>query len=335
MSNYKKKFLKQKGQVAVIITILIACLLGAVALVIDVGSLYQKRGFFQNVADSAALAGVQELPESPDSAVLTAVDYAARNNVDIAYDCRDYTSEDVEISSTLSTDDTIKVTLSNREAPLYFARIFGEDTVSLGASATAMVGSPSQMFGVVPWAAIVPEGTNWAYWLQQVVGDDMIISGDMDQSDFYAWDTTDHPGGWNQRYRDRIIYGYSSPLSVGDTIYARDINIAQTINATNTRVGVWDPFYDIVEYDDYLGILRLIKDDTQFVIVPLIYEIRNPRWPEETEILAFTPFVLVGIEGHGNRRRVVGRFINQAIIINESDIGGVDLTGIKVIRLVR
>jgi Flp pilus assembly protein TadG len=348
MYEYKKKFLKQKGQAAVIVTILIVCLLGAVALVIDIGSLYQKRGFFQNVADASALAGVQELPEDRDAAVLAAVDYAARNNVDIIYNCRDYTSEEIEISSTLSINDTITVALSNREAPLYFAKIFGQDTVSLGASATAMVGSPSQLFGVVPWAAIVPERENWASWLRQVVGDDMIISGDMDESDFYAWDDTDHPGGWIQRYMDRIIDGYSKPLEVGDIIYAREINIEQTIKATDIRVGIWDPFYDIVEYD-YSGIYRLIKDDTQFVIVPLVREIRmlgwpgpgwpGPGWPEKTEILAFAPFVLVEKDyghgpGHGNRR-IIGRFINQAIIINESDIEGIDQSGIKVVRLVR
>lgn len=331
--NYKKKISGQKGQVAAIVTVLIVCLIGIVALVIDVGSLYQKKGFFQRVADAAALAGAQELPESTNDALLSAVNYADMNDVDIPYDCRDYTSEEIEFSSTLSPNDTITVALANREAPLYFGKIFGGDTVSLGASATAMIGSPSQMFGVVPWAAIIPEGSNWEYWLQQVIGDDMIISRDIDQSDFYAWDDTDHPGGWNHRYRDRIINGYSEPLSVGDTIYARGINIAQTVSATNTRVGTWDPFYDIVENDS--GILRLIQNDTQFVIVPLIYEIRRPRWPEETEILAFAPFVLVSIEGSGNRRRVIGRFIDQAIIINNSDVMAVDQTGIRVVRLTR
>lgn len=333
--NYKKKFLEQKGQVAAIVTVLIVCLIGIVALVIDIGSLYQKKGFFQRVADAAALAGVQDLPGSTSDALLAAVGYADMNDVDIPYDCRDYTSEEIEFSSTLSLNDTITVAIANREAPLYFGKIFGEDTVSLGASATAMIGSPSQMFGVVPWAAVIPRGVNWAYWLQQVIGDDMIISRNINQSDFYAWDDTYRPNGWNQRYRDRIINGYSEPLSVGDTIYARGINIAQTISATNTRVGIWDPFDDIVEYDDTLGILRLIKSDTQFVIVPLIYEINRPRWPEETEILAFAPFVLVRIEGTGNRRRVIGRFIDQAIIINNSDIIAVDQSGIRVVRLTR
>ncbi len=84
--NYKKKISGQKGQVAAIVTVLIVCLIGIVALVIDVGSLYQKKGFFQRVADAAALAGVQELPESTSNAVLSAVGYAEMNDVYIKFE---------------------------------------------------------------------------------------------------------------------------------------------------------------------------------------------------------------------------------------------------------
>jgi Flp pilus assembly protein TadG len=337
MQDYKKKFLRQKGQVAVIVTMLIVCLLGAVALVIDIGSLYQKRGFFQSVADASALAGVQELPENRDAAVVAAADYAARNNVDIIYNCRDFTSEEIEISSTLSTNDTITVALSNREAPLYFAKIFGQDTVSLGAFATAMVGEPVQLYYVVPWLAIIPEGTIWEEYLDP--GTEKIIHGDPDESDFLAWDSTDEPGGWLSRYRDRIINGYSEPLKEGDAIYARIINPSQTRNATYDRVGwTFDPFNDLVTYID--GIIKLAENDTQFVIVPVSYEVEvphhaNDKWSEEVEIIAFAPFVLTGIEGHGSNTRVVGRFIHQAVIVTSSDIKAFGQAGIKAIRLIR
>jgi len=337
MSDYKKKFLRQKGQVAVIVTILITVLLGAVALVIDIGSLYQKRGFFQNVADASALAGVQELPENRDAAIIAAADYAARNNVDIIYNCRDFTSEEIEISSTLSTNDTITVALSNREAPLYFAKIFGQDTVSLGAFATAMVGEPIQLYYVVPWLAIIQEGTTWENYLDP--GTEKIICRDLDESDFLTWDSTDAPGQWLSRYRDRIVNGYSQPLEVGDTVYARIINISQTIHATQERVGgTFDPFDDLVTYIE--GIIKLAKNDTQFVIVPVSYEVEvphhaNDKWSEEVEIIAFAPFILTGIEGHGGKARVVGRFIHQAVIVTSGDIKAFGQAGIKAIRLIR
>ena len=338
-NSHKKKLFAQEGQVAVIIALLIVCLLGMTALVIDLGSLYQKRGFFQTVADSAALAGAQELPESWPNALAAAVDYAARNNVDILYNYRDYTSEEVEISSTLSANDTIIVTLSNREAPLYFARVFGMDTVNISAGATAMVGKPIQVYGVVPWLAIIPEGADWEDWLWEVAGDDKIISGDLDESDFLAWDSIENPGQWLTRYRDRIINGYSEPLENGDTIYARIINISQTTHATEERVGTWDPFGDLVTYGSG-GVIKLAKSDTQFVMVPVAYEIEvpkkaNDKWSEEVEILGFAPFILTRIEGHGGSTEVIGRFIHQAIIINEGDIEEVESVGLRVIRLIR
>jgi len=332
-NSHKKKLFAQEGQVAVIIALLIVCLIGMTALVIDLGSLYQKRGFFQTVADSAALAGAQELFEDPNSAEDMAIEYANRHNVDIDY-------VDVEIFSTLSTYyDTITVTSSNPDTPLFFARVLGINSADVGASATAMVGKPKQVYSVVPWLAIIPEGADWEDWLWEVAGDEKIISGDLDESDFLAWDSIENPGQWLTRYRDRIINGYSEPLENGDTIYARIINISQTTHATEERVGTWDPFGDLVTYSSG-GVIKLAKSDTQFVMVPVAYEIEvpkkaNDKWSEEVEILGFAPFILTGIEGHGGSTEVIGRFIHQAIIINEGDIEEVESVGLRVIRLIR
>jgi hypothetical protein len=228
------------------------------------------------------------------------------------------------------------VTLSNREAPLYFAKIFGQDTVSLGAFATAMVGEPIQLYYVVPWLAVIPEGTTWEEYLDP--GTEKIIHGDPDESDFLAWDSTDSPSQWLSRYRDRIINGYSEPLEVGDTIYARIINISQTIHATEDRVGIWDPFDDLVTYIE--DIIKLAENDTQFVIVPVSYEVEvphhaNDKWSEEVEIIAFAPFILTGTGGHGSNAWVAGRFIHQAVIVTSGDIKAFGQAGIKAIRLIR
>jgi hypothetical protein len=358
--NYKKiifkKLLPQKGQIVVATVLFLTCLLGITALTVDAGSLYQKRGFYQTVADSAALAGAQELPESREYAVAAAVDYAQRNNVDISYNCRDYTSEEVEISSTLSPNDTITVTLSNREAPLYFAKIFGKDKASISAGAKAMAGKPIQVYGLVPWAAVIPEGEDWENWLGSVAGEEMVISGELEDTDFIAWDTTSHPGQWNQRYRNRIIDGYQEPLEAGDSIYTRDINIAQTINAVNERIDTWDGFNELIRYGDG-GIIKLAENDDQFVIVPLIYDTELQEWWEEhpedwpevwVDIVAFAPFIITEIDesgpghghghghGHGSNAQVIGRFIHQALIINESEeIGPAGEVGLRVIRLIR
>src|SRR4030042_2511292 len=311
-TNYKniikKKLLPQKGQVLVVTVLFLVCLLGITALVVDAGSLDQKRAVYQTVADSAALAGAQELPENPDGAVSAAVDYADMHNVPLDPD------NDVQTSLTYTNNDTITVTLSNIEAPLYFASIFGKDTAGISAGAQAMVGKPVEMYNVVPWTAVIPEGTDWESWLSSVAGEEKVISGELEDSDFIAWDTTSHPGQWNSRYYDRIINGYQEPLEDGDLIYTREINIAQTVNAVESRIDIWDAFNDLIQYGDG-GIIKLAENDDQCVIVPLIYDTELQEWweeyPEEwpevwVEIEAFAPFILTGIEstghGHGDRK---------------------------------
>jgi hypothetical protein len=337
-SNHKKKFLAQKGQVAVIIALLIVCLIGMAALVIDLGSLYQKRASFQTVADSAALAGAQELPENKDDldgAIRVAINYAKiYYNVDI-------TSYDVEISTTYAADDTITVTPSD-SVPVYFAGVLGINTVDVGASAKAMVGEPKQVYYLVPWAAIVPVGTtNW--WNVLVPGTDKYITtykGTGSTSNFCAWnEASSLPPDWSTIYKNRIINGCSFPLSIGNTIYVREIKMtpsSEIVDPTNTRVtqggGVWDTFGSLVTIEG--GLIKLAKSsDTQLVIVPVI---EGPKaLGAQATILAFAPFILEGIRGAGSGTQIYGRFIDQALIVYDGEVKGVVLKGLRVIRLIR
>ena len=81
-----------------------------------------------------------------------------------------------------------------------------------------MVGRPKQVYNVVPLLAIIPEGADWEDYLWESAGDEKIISGDPEESDFLAWDSIINSGQWNQRYYDRIVNGYSEPLEIGDNL---------------------------------------------------------------------------------------------------------------------
>jgi Flp pilus assembly protein TadG len=345
-SNHKKKFLAQKGQVVVIIALLMVCLMGMAALVVDVGSLYQKRASFQTVADSAALAGAQELPGNPENpayAIQAAIDYAKiYYNVDIM-------PEDVEISKTSSPYyNTIKVTISD-PAPVYFAGVLGINTVDVGASATAMVGEP-QVYNVVPWAFFIPVGTPWDYSLLEPGVNKTIATYPATPlvSNFCAWDSQSSSSEWQTRYRNRIRYGYSFSLSVGGTIgpiWLRAINdtaqnMTQTVTYTTTRIGAdlnWTNLdsFDTLTYTTVDGVIKLAKSgDTQLVIVPVVY--RPTGVPQQTTtILAFAPFIILGKTGVGNNQRIIGKFIHQALIVYEGEVVGVKPAGLRVIRLIR
>ncbi|GAI21966.1 unnamed protein product, partial [marine sediment metagenome] len=59
-----------------------------------------------------------------------------------------------------------------------------------------------------------------------------------------------------------------------------------------------------------------------------------PGTSEPIEIVAFAPFILVRIEGKGGHAEIVGKFIHQALIVTEGEVGGVDPVGLRVIRLI-
>lgn len=319
----------QKGQVVVIVAILVVVMAGISALVIDEGSLYQERRLQQTVADAAALAGAQELPEDPDKAIQIAVDYAASHGVDVE-------NVYVEIDKTLVPNDTIKVRSSDPDASVYFGRVLGVTSADVEASATAMVGRPLEVYDVVPWGAFIPRGVNWQEWLKP--GEDKILkfgAGESVEGNFYALDLDGRLGGGSNDYVDRIINGYPEPLSVGDIVLTEPGNMAKTVSATNERVGTWDSFEDLVTYNESGDIIKLARNDSQFVVVPVIYELEDPKGQERVEILAFAPFILDRIEGHGGQAQIVGKFIHQALIVTAGEVGGAQSLGLKVVRLLK
>ena len=326
----------ERGQVAIIVALLIISLLGMTALVIDMGSLYEERRFLQTIADSAALAGAQELPESSSKAIQVAIEYASNHGVTI-------TSSDVKISKSLSDglDDTITVTPVNPDAPLYFAKIFNIQSTEVGASATARVGKPRALSNLVPWGASIPEGVSWQDWLS-TRADKILKFGaeDPNEGNFYALNLSEEEehGGGASDYLEYIRNGYPGPLEVGDKIWTKTGNMAITVSATEERVGgpseSWLLFDDLVKYDED-GDIVLDKNNGQFVMVPVIYELEDPTGQELVEIVAFAPFILKEIIGHGGHAEIVGQFIDQALIVTEGGIDPVEPKGFRVIRLIR
>src|SRR5439155_4828311 len=132
----------ERGQAFVLTVASLVVLLGMAALGIDVGSWYKAQRHDQAVADAAALAGSQALPDDPAQAVGLALDYAHRNGMTI-------TSSDVTITSKNVANDTIKVAFDKPESTV-FAKVFGIDSVQVGARAVARAGLPGAAGYVAP-----------------------------------------------------------------------------------------------------------------------------------------------------------------------------------------
>lgn len=331
-----KRFKSENGVVTVIVALSIVALMTVTALTIDVGSLYEERRHLQTVADAAALAGVQELPENVGRAIEKAIDYASRCGVSI-------NSSDVEVSFTLAEDDTITVNAINPNAPLYFARVIGLTQTQVAASATAIVASPEEHVGVVPWG--VPEDI-WD------PGEEVVLKygSGPDGKSFcgnYQPLTIDKSGA--NEYKYNIIEGAETPLYVYDWIETKTGNVVgPTIKGAKTRVYDYDNFV-LDEFLTLAGLIdpdnselgyKLVNPDSQFIYVPIISSLEEVHGHSEVQILAFSPFIITAIEDmygdteFGNGVAIIGTFLNQALVITEGGIIPVQSGGLRVVRLI-
>ena len=133
---------RQSGQATVITVIFMTVLIAMAAAVLDIGSWYRADRALQATVDSAALAGAQALPDDAAKAQALALEYANKNGGDV-----DIT--EIKISTKVLANDTITVD-AKAPAPGFFSRIFGIDSVTVGARAVARAGGLNQAKYVAP-----------------------------------------------------------------------------------------------------------------------------------------------------------------------------------------
>jgi Flp pilus assembly protein TadG len=133
---------RETGQAAVLSVVFMAALLGAVALVLDVGSWFRAQRATQSAADAAALAGAQELPDSTGSATAFANQYLTSNGGGAGI---------TTFSTKNVANDTVTVKVT-RQADGVFAKLFGIDSVNVHAKASARAGTPAEALYAAPIA---------------------------------------------------------------------------------------------------------------------------------------------------------------------------------------
>jgi hypothetical protein len=132
-----------RGQATILTLVFLVVLLGMAALVLDVGSWYRADRAAQSTADAAALAGAQALPYNPGNAGTLAVQYGDKNGGGVS-------GSNVTVSSSpIATNDTITVRLT-RPAKGVFTKLFGVNSVTVGAHATARASLMQQAQYIAP-----------------------------------------------------------------------------------------------------------------------------------------------------------------------------------------
>ena len=322
INNIRKYFKNQSGQAAIFVGLTMAAIVGILAYVVDTGSIYEARRTYQTVADSAALAGAQELPDA-SLAVQAALDYAEMQGVPPE-------SVDVSVTQTYVLNDTIRVTSANMEKPSFFAGIFGVNSTAVGADATAVVGSPDGFSHMVPFGVLeedwVPGNSYTLKWGPQEDG--------KNHGNFGALALG---GTGAKNYEKNIREGYTGTIHIGnvvETLVETEPGnmMGPTLDGTEDRIYNYhdytlNTFAELTTFED--GQYKL-KDstDSQFVLCPLIDWI--PFGRDEVTILAFIPFIITEVTGF----EVKGTFIDEALIITEGEIAQLDEHGIRIIRLI-
>jgi len=308
----------ENGAVAIIVSIAIATLIGVIAYVIDTGWLYENRRDLQSVADASALAGVQELPENPGLATQKAIEYANQNNLSI-------NASDVTISNTFVNNDTITVRAVREDMPMFFAGIFGQNTADVGAVATATIGSPSKVTGIIPWGFVSNDYTPGVEYTLKY--------GSPPEPGPGNFGALAVDGSGATVYRNSIINGATTPLSAGMWLDPETGNMTgPTRHGTNDRISnqqnyIMDSFEALTEQVG--SVYKLTRDDSQFIVVPWVTSFGNGNQP--VQILGFLQFVITYSQGSV----VKATFIDKAILQNNYEMGGVDSSGLRVIRLVK
>ncbi len=275
---------EEKGSAMVVMVLSIAVMMGFAALVIDIGNLYLNRIRLVNMADAAALAGVQDLPNSPELAVNNAYRYAAQNGMN---------SDIVGVS--ISTNNTVVTVNVTRTVPFFFAKIFGMISTDVAARAVAGIKPITGVSDVVPFGVVKQEFIyGQTYTLKDGAG-----SGYDGNYGALALG-----GNGANIYRGNIENGYSGQLRIGDWVYTEPGNIS---GATSTGVEYR------ISLDPTATFATVQAGSPRILIVPIIDSlIVNGR--SEVQIVGFAAFFLEGVGGEGNKNYVTGRFLEMVVL---------------------
>lgn len=292
----------ERGQATALTVVCLTVLLALSALVLDVGSWYQAQRETQAAADAAALAAAQALPESSGEASVLAASYVTKNGGG---------DSAVTFSSRALADDTVTVEVE-RQAPGFFARIFGVDSVAVDAKASARSGVPTSARYAAPIAVdelhplLSDPGCpcfNEPTTLDlQKVGPGAFRLINLDGS---------HGGTGGKISAGWMLNGYDGYMPLGE--YYSDAGAA----------------FNDSKFKDALGVR--IGDE---VLFPIYSDTRNGGANFEYQVIGFAGFVVSSFTAQGNKGTVKGHFARVVWEGILSESGTPNDFGVRAIQLV-
>lgn len=302
----KKHLKSQKGSTLVIILAAFVGILGAVALVSDVGLAYVHKQKLSNAVDATALAGAQELQYGSEQAISTARLYAEKNGID---------PDEVNISVS-SGGKSIEVDGRNT-FDFFFARIFGVNSTQINSKARVVVAPVTGLKGLRPLA------------VQQfpfVFGEKYVLKEGADSSYHGNFGPIALGGTGASNYRNNLENSYNGMLRVGDWIPTETGNMAgPTKNGISYLLNgcTHAPKCTITSYNPQC---------TRLIVIPIVNTLQADG-RGMIQITGFAQFILEGADNAGGHSEVTGWFVKK-LAVGESDINAVDF-GLHSVKLVQ
>lgn len=301
---------RERGFTIVFTAAAMVVLLGMSALAIDGGVMFTAKNQLQNAVDAAALAGASGLILDQQEAVNRAITIAARN------ECIDQTV--VLSAGDVSFPSPGRVQVSTQQTVnLFFARVLGMNTATIGAMAVAELNALSGTSDVKPWA--VP-------FFDYVFGDPVLLKQGSIDGEFDEYDSTaETPNSWYNAvcfpplnvgtpetgadvYRENITTGSQDQLHVGDRLQVETGNMVGPTQQGVTDLIALDPN---AHWDSNLGVVdSAYPGSTSPRIIKIIFY--DPALPPTAgrgyvDVVGFGAFFLEGTSG----QRALGRFIQM------------------------
>ncbi|WP_067728950.1 TadE/TadG family type IV pilus assembly protein [Oceanobacillus damuensis] len=277
-SFYKKLKKNEDGNAIILIALAMGAIISMVGLVIDGGNIYVSKSHLQKTANAAALSGAQEIVNSE-----------ANVNEVVSKILESHDETDSLSQVNIETDSQLHVELA-KDVPLFFATLFGIDTVPIKADAKAGLNPMGEAKGAVPLG--IDESVNLVFGqIYELKVDD----GDSVIGNFGVL-ALDGPGA--KTYGETLINGFDEPLKVGDIVNTQTGNIAgPTRDGINYRISNC-PYPD----GDYEG-----RDCTRVMLV-VVYKPheKTTNQMKSVEITGFAYF-----------------YINQPMSNNDDSVKGI------------
>jgi hypothetical protein len=309
----------ERGQATVLTLVFLVVLLGMAALVLDIGSWYRADRAAQATADAAALAGAQALPENPNNAKTLAQQYATKNG--------GIGSGNVALSAKIVSNDTITVKVQ-RPAPGFFSKLFGVNSVTVGATAVA------RSEGVSSVKYVAPITVHYKHPLLNCTG------------------PSTHPNC-------NPTFGAQTTLNLEDLHQKGGGNGSGAFGLINLNYG--DPTGNVGAdtladwllhgYDDYLPLGTYFSapsanfNNSQFqeamtqvlgkeVLFPVYRLLTGPGSNAKYDIIGWVGFVITGFDPSGSNGTVTGSFSSYTATGVQVTSGGNPYFGVKKVELV-